>query len=158
MSGEYGGEDTRRFDIDDFVSKDEREHMLFELHRYFAWVGEPIPDKITINEHTVRLHDLIWKLIHLETLNEGERKWIKKLIHDLEEKEEFDEGCLRKAKLTREQARHFHDEAAGLLRAIMDLKDVEEGRIERADFDELAARDKVEDARRWVKYVKGMRE
>jgi len=40
----------------------------------------------------------------------------------------------------------------------MDLRDLEEGKIKMADFDEIALRDKLEDARRWVKYVKHMKE
>ena len=63
-----------------------------------------------------------------------------------------------KAKLTRDQAEQLYDEAAGLVRAIMDLRDLEEGKIKMADFDEIALRDKLEDARRWVKYVKHMKE
>ena len=54
--------------------------------------------------------------------------------------------------------KQLYDEAAGLVRAIMDFQDMEEGKIKIADIDEIAPRDRLEDARRWVKYVKQMKE
>ena len=147
-----------KFDIDDIITENEREHLLFKLHRYLAWVGEPLPDMITINSREIRLHDLIWKLIKKESLSEQERQWVKNLIRLLEGKEDFNENCLQNANLTKSQAKQLYDEAAGLLRAIMDLRDLEEGRIRKADFDEVSTRDRLQDARRWVNFVKHMKE
>lgn len=147
-----------KFDIDDIITENEREHLLFKLHRYLAWVGEPLPDMITINGREIRLHDLIWKLIKKESLSEQERQWVKNLIRLLEGKEDFNENCLQNANLTKSQAKQLYDEAAGLLRAIMDLRDLEEGRIRKADFDEVSTRDRLQDARRWVNFVKHMNE
>ncbi|MBW6517269.1 MAG: methyl-accepting chemotaxis protein [ANME-2 cluster archaeon] len=149
-------EDT--FDMDSFILQDEREHMLFELHRYLVWVGEPLPEDIDIDGHQIKLHDLIWKLTQKEKLTENERKCIKGLIQTLEQKEKLDEERIEKANLTRAQAEQLHDEAAGLLRAIMDLKDLEEGRIKKADFDEASTRDRVQDARRWMNFMKQMKD
>ncbi|MCL7415286.1 MAG: DUF5788 family protein [ANME-2 cluster archaeon] len=155
---EHSSEVEGTFDMDTVIPQDEREHMLFELHRYLVWVGEAIPEKITVDGHHIKLHDLIWKLIKKERLTDNERKCVKGLIHTLEQKEKLDEERIEKVKLTRVQAEQLHDEAAGLLRAIMDLKDLEEGRIKKADFDEVSTRDRVQDARRWVNFVKQMKE
>ena len=154
---EHSSEVEGKFDMDTLIPQDEREHMLFELHRYLVWVGETVPEEIIINGHEIHLHDLIWKLINKKRLTEQERKRVKGLIHTLEQKEKIDEEQLEKAKLTRAKAEKLHDEAAGLLRAIMDLKDLEEGRIKKADFDEVSTRDRVKDARRWVNFVKQMK-
>lgn len=150
----YGRE---QFDMDSLISQDEREHMLFELHRYLVWVGVVLPEEIDIDHQHIKLHDLIWKLIQKESLTENERKCVKGLIYSLEQKEQLDEERIAKAKLTRAQAEQLHSEAAGLLRAIMDLRDLEEGRIKQADFDEVSTRDRVQDARRWLDFVKQMK-
>jgi len=146
------------FDMDEYIPQAEREHMLFELHRYLAWVGESIPEMITIDGKDFQLHELVWKLIQKKRLTESEKTCVKWLIHKLENIEQIDEEKIEKAHLTRAQAELIQDEAAGLLRAIMDLKDLEEGNTSQADFKKLNIADKVEDARRWVKYMKQMRE
>lgn len=158
MSGTSGNQEEKKFDMDDIISRDEREHMLFELHRYLAWVGEPLPETITIEGQEIKLHDLIWKLIQKGTLTRPEKGCVKWLISKLEKIEKKDEEILKKSTLTRREAKHLHDEAAELLRAIMDLRDLEEGSIKQADFTKLNITDRVEDARRWVKYMKKIRE
>ena len=146
------------FDMDEYIPQAEREHMLFELHRYLAWVGESIPEMITIDGKDFQLHELVWKLIQKKRLTESEKTCVKWLIHKLENIEQIDEEKIEKAHLTRAQAELIQDEAAGLLRDIMDLKDLEEGNTSQADFKKLNIADKVEDARRWVKYMKQLRE
>ena len=145
------------FDMDEYIPQAEREHMLFELHRYLAWVGESIPEMMTIDGKDFQLHELVWKLIQKKRLIESEKKCVKWLIHKLETIEQIDEEKIEKAHLTRAQAALIQDEAAGLLRAIMDLKELEEGKIRKADLKKLNISNKVEDARRWVKYMKQMR-
>ena len=145
-----------KFDMDKYISQAEREHMLFELHRYLAWVGESIPEMIPIDGKDIQLHDLVLKLIQKRRLTESERTCVKWLIHKLETIEQIDEEKIEQAHLT--QAALIQDEAAGLLRAIMDMKDLEGGKIRKADLKKLNITDKVEDARRWVKYMKQMRE
>ncbi|HUW68316.1 MAG TPA: DUF5788 family protein [Candidatus Nanoarchaeia archaeon] len=146
------------FDMDEYIPQAEREHMLFELHRYLAWVGESIPEMILIDGKDIQLHELVWKLIQKKRLTESEKKCVKWLIHKLENIEQIDEEKIEKAHLTRAQAALIQDEAAGLLRAIIDLRDLEEGKTSQADLKKLNIADKVEDARRWVKYMKQMRE
>jgi len=146
------------YDINNLISEKDREHLLFGLQRYLVWVGEPIPDEITIDGKTIQLHELIWKLINKDSLTEPEREWTHNLIHLLENKEEIDEERLEKSDLTNKQAKHLFDEAAGLLRAIMDLKDLEDGKIKHHEFDKVSTADKVKDARQWVKYMKKIKE
>ncbi|MEA3295223.1 MAG: DUF5788 family protein [Euryarchaeota archaeon] len=146
------------YDIDNLISEKDRKHLLFGLQRYLVWVGEPIPDEITIDGKTIQLHDLIWKLINKDSLNEPERQWVHNLIHLLENKEEIDKERLENTELTHKQAKLLFDEAAGLLRAIMDLKDLEDGKIKHHDFDRVSTEDRVKDARQWVKYMEKIKE
>jgi hypothetical protein len=150
------GNSAEEYDINDIISEKEREHLLYGLQRFLVWVGEPIPDEITIHGQTLRLHDMIWKLINIHSLSEPEREWVHELIILLEQKEEVDKQCIEKANLTPEKARQCFNEAAGLLRAIMDLKDLESGRIKKDDFDKVSTKDKVNDARQWVKFIEKM--
>jgi len=151
-------DDLREFDIEELIPQKERAHMLHGLHRYLTWVGEVVPEKITVDGREIKLHNLIWKLTKKRRLTENEKNCVRGLILLLDKKEKFDEERLEKARLTRAQAEQLYEEAGGLVRAIMDLRDLEEGKIKKADFDEIALRDKLEDARRWVKYVKHMKE
>jgi hypothetical protein len=151
-------DDVKEFDIEELIPQDERDHMLFGLHRYLTWVGEVVPEEITVDGREIKLRNLIWKLTRKRKLTDNEKNCVRGLINLLDQKEKFDEERLEKAKLTREQAEQLYDEAAGLVRAIMDLRDLEEGKVMKADFDEIALRDKLEDARRWVKYVKQMKD
>ncbi len=150
-------DDLREFDIEELIPQKERAHMLHGLHRYLTWVGEVVPEKITVDGREIKLHNLIWKLTKKRRLTENEKNCVRGLILLLDKKEKFDEERLEKARLTRAQAEQLYEEAGGLVRAIMDLRDLEEGKIKKADFDEIALRDKLEDARRWVKYVKHMK-
>ena len=156
MEDKRCGNSGPQYDTNDIISKREREHLLFGLQRFLVWVGEPVPDEITIHGQTLRLHDMIWILINKHSLSELEREWVHKLILLLEKKEEVDEHRIEKANLTHEQARQCFDEAAGLLRAIMDLKDLESGRIKKDDFNKVSTKDKVNDARQWVKFIEKM--
>jgi len=151
-------DDLTEFDIEELIPQKERDHMVHGLHRYLAWVGEVVPEKITVDGREIKLHNLIWKLTKKRRLTDKEKNCVRGLILLLDKKEKFDEERLEKAKLTRAQAEQLYEEAGGLVRAIMDLRDLEEGKIKKADFDEIALRDKLEDARRWVKYVKHMKE
>ncbi|KAF5411638.1 MAG: hypothetical protein C5S43_03015 [Candidatus Methanocomedens sp.] len=151
-------DDSTRFDFDELISQNDRNHLLNGLHRYLVWVGEVIPEKITVDDHEIQLRDLVWKLMNEKRLIPNEKKCIRGLIHSLEQKEKLDEEQIENAKLTRAQAEQIHNEAAGLLRAIMDLQDLEESKIKKVDFDEVSTRDKVQDARRWVNFVKQMKD
>jgi hypothetical protein len=153
MEDECCGNFGQEYDINDIISEKEREHLLYGLQRFLVWVGKPIPDEITIHGQTLRLHDMIWKLINIPSLSELEREWVHELIILLEQKEELDEQCIEKANLTPEKARRCFNEAAGLLRAIMDLKDLESGRIKKNEFNKVSIEDKVNDARQWIKFI-----
>ncbi len=116
--------------LDDYISPEEREHFLFGLHRYLVWVGEKIPDEVEVNGEIIKLRELIWRCIHKKQLSELEKKHILELVRILETKEEHDEEVLRKANLTHEEAKRLYDE------------------------DEI--RKKVDDARRWIGFLRNI--
>ena len=160
-------------DISAYLTEEERKCLLSDLHTAMTWVDVKIPEKIMVDrdvlskemkEHaltekdqpsevhlkngTVDLRALIWKLIRKKELPEKESAEIEELIHVLESKEDLDENLLKDTKLTHAEAEQIHDEAAGIIRAILDLKDLL-GNKNKSDFQEEMIRKKIEDARKW---------
>jgi hypothetical protein len=139
--------------LDDYVSLEEREHLLNGLHRYLIWVGEQIPDEVLVNGKNIKLHELIWRCIHNKDLGEEEKVRLLELVDLLETKAKEDEEVLSKTLLTREEARRLYNEIASLIRAIMDIRDCEAGRVRLIESKE-EVKQKVDDARRWVGFLK----
>lgn len=74
----------------------------------------------------------------------------------MEKKEKIDEEDLKAAKLTQKRAIEIHDEAASIIRALLDLKDLLKRRehgIEKEDDAEDLIRRKVNEAKRWNKFM-----
>lgn len=141
--------------LDDYISPEEREHLLNGLHRFLVWVGEKIPDEVEVNGKNIKLNELIWRCIHKKEFSEEEKKRFLELVRLLETKEKHDEDALRKAALTHEEAKRLYDETASLIRAIMDLRECEAGKVKlKESSDEI--RRKVDDARRWIGFLKNV--
>lgn len=139
--------------LDDFISLEEREHLLNGLHRYLIWVGEKVPEEVEVDGKNVKLHELIWGCIHKKELSQQEKNRILELVEFLEEKARNDEEILIKASLTRDEAKRLYNEIASLIRAIMDLKECEAGKVRlKEPSDEI--KQKVDDARRWMGFLK----
>lgn len=138
----------------DYISEKERRNLLSQLHRFLAWAGEKIPDEAIINGETVRLKELVWYLTHKEQLTEQEREQIRELARLLEAKEKHDEEILGRASLTREEAKRLYHECAGLLRAVMSLRDLEAGRVRLKEH--AKTRPRVEDAKRWLGFLRSI--
>jgi hypothetical protein len=144
-----------QYDLDDYITQEEREHFLNGLHRYLVWVGEKIPDEVEVNGKSIKLHELVWRCIHKKQLSEQEKKRLLELINLLETKEKHDEETLRKANLTHEEAKKLYDESASLMRAIMDLRECESGKIRLKESSDEIKR-KIDDARRWISFLKNV--
>src|SRR3972149_1625774 len=109
--------------LDDYISQEEREHLLNGLHRYLIWVGEEIPEKVQVDGKNIKLHELIWRCIHKKEISEEEKDRFLELVSILENKAKHDEDILLKTNLTREEAKRLYNEIASFMRAIMDLKE-----------------------------------
>ncbi len=142
-------------DLDELITPDEREHLLYGLHRFLVWVGEELPDKVEVDGEDIEIHDLIWRCIHKKDFSEQEKQRFVELIHILEAKEKLDEESLKKASLTREEARKLFHESAALIRAIMDIRECEEGTVKLKETD-VEIRQKIDDAKRWIGFLKNI--
>lgn len=163
--------------IGDYLTEEERRKLLSSLHRVLVWVGvkEPeeckierdalhaelerfhqtekdLPPEVQTNDCKIYLHRLIWRLINEKEITDKERMQIEEMIDLLEKKEKAEEEVLLHEKLTHSQAKQIYNEAAGVLRSIIDLKDVLKKRDHNAeDIDRI--RVKVEDAKRWNDFM-----
>ena len=135
------------------LSVNEREKLLHGLHGYLAWVGAEIPDVFEIDGTEIPLHELVWRLINKKELTESETAGIESLIRALEEKEACDETALARETITREEAEDLYKEASGLLRAIIDLKGIENGAHPDKDVRRKVLQKKISDARGLLKFV-----
>ncbi len=66
--------------LDDLITPDEREHLLFGLHRFLVWVGEKLPDKLEVDGKNIELNDLIWRCIHKKEFSEKQKQDKKSMI------------------------------------------------------------------------------
>ncbi len=136
------------------LSPVERDRLLHRLHGYLAWVGAEIPPVFEVDDMQIQLHELVWRLINKKELTDDEITGIESLICALEKKELCDEAAIAEADITEEEANNLYNEASGLLRAIMDLKDLERGaRPDDYDLRRKVAQKKVRDAHSLLKFV-----
>lgn len=140
------------------ISNAEREKYILGLHRYLVWVGEEIPDTVTLEGKPVELRDIIWNLIHKPELSDEEKKHIDDFVKILETKEKHDETMLKKAHLTRTEAEQLYDESAGLIRAIMDLKELDKNKMPDFHVKKAILDNKVKDAHRWMGFLQSIEE
>ncbi len=73
----------------------------------------------------------------------------------MDQKEKLDEESLRKASLTREEAKKLYHKSAALIRAIMDIRDCEAGNVKLKEPD-IEIRRKIDDAKRWIGFLKNI--
>lgn len=136
------------------LSPAERDKLLHRLHGYLVWVGAEIPSVFEINGTEIQLHELVWRLINKQELTDDEITGIETLIRSLEKKESCDETAIAQANITEEEANNLYKEASGLLRAIMNLKDLEHGAYpDEYDLRRKIAQKKVRDANSLLKFV-----
>ena len=139
--------------MEETLSERERARLLRRLHGYLVWVGAEIPKVCVIDGSAIPLHELIWRLINKKELTDGEISEIESLIHLLEKKESCNEAALADADITEEEAENLYDEAAGILRAIIDLKEIGNRTRQDSDLKRDDLRKKIRDAKGLLRFA-----
>ena len=139
----------------DTLSEWERKQLLAALHARLFWVGEEIPYSVEINGKKCKLHERVWQLINKDDLADEDRKHIDEYLVYLREKEQEDETKLKTEKLTKEEAKALFNETGGILRAIMDLREIEDGTVrdKEKEFHDIFSKERVAEARRWLHFL-----
>jgi hypothetical protein len=122
---------------EEYIGHEERNKFLWSLRSDFAWVGKKIPESVEIDGQEYRLQDLVQELGQTELIDPDKAADIKALIPKLKAKAKVDEELLETEKLTKTEAEAIYEEAAGLLRATMELKDRLDRKGDEKSADEL---------------------
>ncbi|HIH74914.1 MAG TPA: methyl-accepting chemotaxis protein [Methanosarcina sp.] len=141
-----------------YITDAERKQLLSALHCRLFWVGQHIPDYVEFEGKRYPLHNYVWEMIQKENLTSGEKSRIDKCIDIISAKEKEDEKYLEEKPLTEDEAKSLYHETAGLLRAIMDLKEIESGALKESTkrFQEQFISQRVRDAKLWLEFIKNV--
>ena len=134
------------------LTGEERQRILVRLHSTFGWVGVRIPEELDLNGERVMLRKMVDRFVFDDHLDDEERAQVLTLVDKLEQKAGILEDELEEEDLTLEEAERILNRAIGVLRAIDELKHLDD-----PDEWEEAHRDlmeRVDDARRWRDFTK----
>jgi hypothetical protein len=143
-----------------YLDYEERNKFLWNLRSDFAWAGKKIPESVEIDGKEYRLRDLVQELKEKESFDTNKASEIKDLIPKLKEKAKVDEELLETEDLTRAEAEALYEEATGLLRASMELKDKLEGKGKEKSVDEfkrMLNTQKIADEKRFQNLIKSLK-
>ena len=146
---------------EEYIGYEERNKLLWSLKSEFAWEGKKIPESVEIEGQEYKLKDLIRNLGETELIDPVKAAEIKDLIPKLNEKAKADEELLETEELTKKEAEMLYEEAAGLIRAAMELKDKLEGKDGEKGPDEykkMLKTQKVLDEKGWQNLLKNLKE
>ncbi len=120
-----------------YIGYEERNKLLWSLRSDFSWAGKKIPESVEIEGQEYGLKNLVRELGEKEPLDPDEVSEVKALIPKLKARAKADEELLETEELTKAEAEALYEEATGLLRAAMELKDRLEGKGGEGSADEL---------------------
>jgi len=134
------------------LSDEERHRILFRLHSTLGWVGVRIPEECDLDGERVALRELVDRFVFDDHIDESERTEALALIDKLEDKSEILQEELEEEDLTLEEAEDILKRAIGVLRAIDELKHLEDA--EEWEDRRRAVMEEVDDAQRWREFTK----
>ncbi|MGZ4891535.1 MAG: DUF5788 family protein [Halobacteriota archaeon] len=135
------------------LTRKEREELLFKLNRIFTFVGTEIPEEIELDGEVVALHEVMWRLInHKEDLTPEECTAVQRLWGALERKIRQIESTIRSQNIDEREALMLYVEAQGLIRAAVELRALEKGKL--IDSAQAPSIDRNEAQKRWLSYLK----
>lgn len=139
---------------DEFTEKD-RIRCAEKLHRMLAWVGVQVPEVVEACGG-VNLRKFIFDMLEKTEVSEEDATAARRILGCLEGRKLMNEKQLQSASISKLDGEKLCLETAELMRAIMDLKDIKTGRRS-SNIEKRAALHGVDDARRWMNYLKRIR-
>lgn len=157
MSESAGAEAPVGGEIDgrQLLTDEERTRMIQRVHSLVYWVGMLIPEHEILGGSEIDLREVVYNLTSKEKLSAEDIRKANDLITLLKKKEHELETKLSHDKLTLDAAKQMLEETCGILRAIDELRSVET--VEKAEFRKQVLMSKVEDAKRWQKFVESIK-
>ncbi|UCE72962.1 MAG: hypothetical protein JSV56_07955 [Methanomassiliicoccales archaeon] len=138
-------------DMDGILSEDERKRIIKRLHSALSWIGSIIPEEEVIDGKYVNLKEIIMDLISKPELTREDLMKAKVLAKKIAERERYLEEVIIHGDITEEKALRVLEEARGLLRAIEELRNIQE-RGKAKDAKNLLL-SKVDDEKRWQRFL-----
>lgn len=134
------------------LTTEERYRILARLHATLSWVGVSIPAECEIDGQRIRLKQLVDRYVFDDHIDDAERAEVADLVDKLEDKADFLEDELNREDITRAEAEAILKRAIGVLRAIDELRHLED----EDDWEDKRREvmEEVDDARRWREFAK----
>jgi hypothetical protein len=146
-------------DYDGVLTKEERKRILSRIDSMFSWVGASIPDTVEIKGKKLPLRRAINDLIMKDELDDDDVKRIGRMVKALESHGRELREVIRKGDIDEDRAVEIYDEIKGILRAVSKLRRLKAGEDDDDDenYDKSVLMDRVDDEKRWQKYLKSVR-
>lgn len=133
------------------LTGEDRAKMIARVHSLVYWVGMLIPEHEVLGDSEIDLREVVYNLTTKDKLTAGDIAQVNELIGLLKAKERGLEKRLAHDPMTLNSAKELLEETCGLLRAIDELRSVET--LEKAEFRKNDLLSRIEDAKRWKKFV-----
>lgn len=146
--------ETEGIDARLLLTGEDRAKMIARIHSLVYWVGMLIPEHEMLGDSEIDLREVVYNLTSKEKLTPEDIAQVNELIHYLRAKERELETKLAHDPMTLNSAKELLEETCGLLRAIDELRSVETP--EKAEFQKREVLSRVEDAKRWQKFVESI--
>jgi hypothetical protein len=142
-------------DARSLLSSEERAKMISRIHSLVYWVGMLIPERELLEGSEIDLREVVYNLTSKEKLTVEDVQETNDLIAQLKQRERELETQLSRDQMSRDTAKGILEEVCGLLRAIDELRSVENP--DKAEFKKEDLMSKIEDAKRWQKFVESIK-
>lgn len=129
--------------------------MVSTIHSMVFWVGVLVPEYEILDDQKIELRDIVFKLVTKHPLSEEDKAEIERLVASMKEKEHALEHRLKHDPMTVQAGKALLEEIRGLLKAIDQLRSAETD--DAADVGKSEIMSRVEDARRWHKFIQEIR-
>lgn len=139
--------------MDGIFTPKERERLLVRLNSLFAWVGARIPELVELDGREVRLRELLNNLMSQPDLDDDELEFTRSLEGSLKRKEIQIKGQLKVNDLTEVEALAIFQEARGILRALLRLREL--GKEER-DMEGAVLQQRLNNEKRWLTLLRSV--
>jgi len=136
------------------LTKEEREELLFKLNRLSTFIGTEIPEEVELDGQVVALHEVMWRLVnHCNELTPEEFAAVQRLYVAIERKIHEIESAIRGQDIDENEAIALYAEAQGLIRAAVELRDFEKGKL-LDNCVKPASTDRNKAQKKWLSYLK----
>ncbi len=137
------------------LTEEDRRKIVARIHSLLFWVGKLIPEHLQVNDRQLPLRDVVYHYIENDRPSEEQKGDALALASMLEKRADtLEEEIKHDPKLTRQDACEMMNEVTGLLRAVDEIRTADS---ETAKVKSRALMSRVEDTRRWHKFLKEVR-